>query len=183
MRPSTVLSALILSLTIIGTAAAQQQKGDVELQLQGSYYTTFATDVTVKVGTVAGKFAPFLTENLQIGIGPTLTITTTSVTTISPLSGEPDTRSDTRVTFGSTVFVTYSFLMKDARTVPYVGASWYKVDFSKGSERGWVGVNGGLRYYLTRRTSLDLSASFLKTITEHKTGSMLLFAFGLSFLV
>jgi hypothetical protein len=183
MRPRTVLFAFLVSFTILGTAAAQQQKGDVELQLQGSYFTTFATDVSVNVGTIAGKFAPFLTDNLQIGIGPTLTITTTSVTTVSPLSGKPDTRSDTKVTFGSTVFVTYSFLTKDARTVPYVGASWYKVDFSKGSERGWVGVNGGLRYFLTRRTSLDLSASFLRTITEHESGSMVLFAFGLSFLV
>lgn len=183
MRPRTVLFVLVLSFMITGKASAQQQKGDVELQLQGSYYTTFATDVAINVGTIAGKFAPFLTDNLQIGVGPTLTITTTKVTTTSPLSGQPETKSDTRVTFGSTVFATYSFLTKGARTVPYAGVSWYKVDFSKGSQRGWVGVNGGARYFLTRRTSLDLSASFLKTITEGETGSMVLFAFGLSFLV
>lgn len=183
MRPRIVLATFLLLLTMIGHSSAQQQKGDLELQLQGSYFTTFATDVSVNVGTIAGKFAPFLTDHIQIGVGPTLTITTTKVTTIAPGTGQPATQSNTKVTFGSTVFVTYSFILKDARAVPYVGASWYKVDFSRGEERGWVGLNGGLRYFLTKRTSLDFSASFLKTITEHETGSMLLFAFGLSFLI
>lgn len=183
MRAITFFAVFLLLVTVSGLSLAQQQKGDIELQLQGSYFTTFATDVSVNVGTIAGKCAPFLTDNIQIGVGPTLTITTTKITTVAPLTGRPETRSNTKVTFGSTVFVTYSFILKDARAVPYVGASWYKVDFSRGEERGWVGLNGGLRYFLTKRTSLDFSASFLKTITEHETGSMLLFSFGLSFLV
>ena len=164
-------------------AHAQQQRGDIELQLAGSYFTTFATDVSVNVGTVSGKFAPFITDNIQIGIGPTLTIETTTTSTVTPTTGRTVTNSKTNVTFGSTAFVTYSFLMKDARVVPYLGASFYKRDFGNRDERGWVGVNGGMRYYFTRRTSVDVSANYLKTITPGETGSMLLFAFGLSFLV
>ena len=183
MRPRSFLAPFLLLLTMIGQSSAQQQKGDVELQLQGSYFTTFATDVSVNVGTIAGKFAPFLTDHIQIGVGPTITIATTTVSTPAPQTGQPASKTTTKVTFGSTVFVTYSFILKDARAVPYVGGSWYKVDFSKGEEKGWVGVNGGLRYFITKRTSIDLSASFLKTITAGETGSMVLFAFGLSFLV
>jgi hypothetical protein len=169
--------------TLSGVASAQQQKGDIELQLAGSFFTTFASDVSVNVGTVSGKFAPFLTDNIQIGIGPTLTIATTTTTTVAPVTGRTVTNSKTNVTFGSTAFVTYSFLLKDARAVPYVGASFYKRDFAERDERGWIGVNGGMRYYFTRRTSVDVSANYLKTITPGETGSMLLFAFGLSFLV
>ncbi len=183
MRATTFSAVFLLLVSVSGVCPAQQQKGDVELQLQGSYFTTFATDVSVNVGTIAGKFAPFITDNIQIGIGPTLTITTATVTTVAPLTGRTEQKSNTTLTFGSTVFVTYSFLMKDARAVPYVGASFYKVDFKNPAERGWVGVNGGMRYYLTRRTALDVSASYLKTLTEEKRGSMLLFSFGLSFLV
>lgn len=183
MRATACTAVFLLLVIVSGPSRAQQQKGDVELQLQGSYFTTFATDVSVNVGTIAGKFAPFLTDNIQIGIGPTLTITTTTVTTVAPLTGRTEERSNTTLTFGSTVFVTFSFLTRDARMVPYVGASFYKIDFGNPAERGWLGLNGGMRYYLTRRTSLDFSASYLKTLTEQKRGSMLLFAFGLSFLV
>lgn len=183
MRATTFSAVFLLLVSVSGVSLAQQQQGDVELQLQGSYFTTFATDVSVNVGTIAGKFAPFITDNIQIGIGPTLTITTTTMTTVAPLSGRTEEKSNTTVTFGSTVFITYSFLMRDARVVPYVGASFYKIDFGNPAERGWLGLNGGLRYYLTKRTSLDFSASYLKTLTEQKRGSMLLFSFGLSFLV
>lgn len=183
MRATAVFVVILLLVIVSGPSLAQQQKGDVELQLQGSYFTTFATDVAVDVGTIAGKFAPFITDNIQIGIGPTLTITTTKVTTVAPLTGRTDTKSSTTVTFGSTAFITYSFLLKDTRAVPYVGASYYKVDFSRASERGWLGVNGGMRYFFTKRTSIDVSATFLKTLTEGERGSMLLFSVGLSFLV
>ena len=183
MRATTFSAVFLLLVSVSGVSPAQQQKGDVELQLQGSYFTTFATDVSVNVGTIAGKFAPFITDNIQIGIGPTLTITTTTLTTVAPITGRTESRSSTTVTFGSTAFITYSFLMKDTRVVPYVGASYYKVDFSRASERGWLGANAGMRYFFTKRTSLDFSATFLKTLTEQERGSMLLFSFGISFLV
>ena len=183
MRTTAFFTVFLLLVFVSGPSMAQQQQGDVELQLQGSYFTTFATDVSVNVGTIAGKFAPFITDNIQIGVGPTLTITTTKVAAVAPVTGVTTTKSSTTVTFGSTAFVTYSFLMKDSRAVPYVGASYYKVDFSNASERGWLGVNGGMRYFFTKRTSFDVSATFLKTLSEQGRGSMLLFAFGLSFLV
>jgi hypothetical protein len=182
MKRTPVLMIVLLS-AFFSVASAQQQKGDIELQLAGSYFTTFATDVSVNVGTVSGKFAPFITDNIQIGIGPTLTIITTTTTTVAPVTGRAVTGSKTNVTFGSTAFVTYSFLLKDARVVPYAGASYYKQDFGKTSERGWIGVNGGMRYFFTRRASIDVSANYLITLTPGETGSMLLFAFGLSFLV
>ena len=175
--------AMVLALFFATAAQAQQQKGDIELQLAGSFFTTVASEVSINVGTLSGKIGPFITDNIQIGIGPTLTITTTTLTTVAPITGRTESRSSTTVTFGSTAFITYSFLMKDTRVVPYVGASYYKVDFSRASERGWLGANAGMRYFFTKRTSLDFSATFLKTLTEQERGSMLLFSFGISFLV
>lgn len=162
---------------------AQQAQGDIELQLQGSYFTMVGTDVSVDVGTIAGKFAPFVTDALQIGLGPTLTIQTTTTTDAVPGTGQIRTRSSTKVTFGSTAFIAYSILLKDARTVPYVQAQFYKRDFSNRSERGWVGAGGGVKYYFTRRTSLDVSANYLRSLNSENRGGMVLFMFGLSFLV
>ena len=175
--------AMVLALFFATAAQAQQQKGDIELQLAGSFFTTVASEVSINVGTLSGKIGPFITDNIQIGIGPTLTITTSTTTTVAPVTGRTTTSSKTSTTFGSTAFITYSFLIKDTLTVPYAGASFYKRDFGDRAERGWLGVNGGVRYFLTRRTSIDVSANYLTTLTPGKTGGMLLFAFGLSILV
>lgn len=174
---------LVLAVLLVLPLHAQQAQGDIELQLQGSYFTMVGTDVSVDVGTIAGKFAPFITDALQIGLGPTLTIQTTTTTDVAPGTGQTRTRSSTRVTFGSTAFIAYSILLKDARTVPYVQAQFYKRDFSNRSERGWVGAGGGMKYFFTRRTSLDVSANYLRSLNSGSQGGMVLFMFGLSFLV
>ncbi|HSQ75523.1 MAG TPA: hypothetical protein VLT13_08200, partial [Bacteroidota bacterium] len=81
---------LALCLALIATPAlSQQQKGDVELQFQGYYFTTVGSDMTFGMGTISGKIGPYLTDNLQIGIGPTLSITT--MTTMDYQVGPPPT--------------------------------------------------------------------------------------------
>ena len=172
---------LTLGLTCL--APAQQQKGDVELQFQGSFFTTVGGDVSNSVGSISGKVGPFVTANIEVGIGPTLTIATTATTSRDPATNNVLTRTETKVTIGSTAFVVYSLLLHDARTVPYLGASYYKRDFSNGADRGWIGGNGGVKIYFTKRTAADLSANYLVSLNPETKGGMLLFAVGLSFLL
>jgi hypothetical protein len=171
---------IILMLVLLSTASAQQERWDVELQLQGSFYTTVGADVTNSVGTVAGKVGPFITRNIQFGVGPTLTIETSSAT--SPQGG---TSGDvtTTVTFGTTVFAVYSILLKDARTVPYFGASYYKRDFSNTKDRGWVGGNAGVKFFFAQKSAVDISLSYLTSLHAEKKGGLLIVAVGLSFLI
>ena len=71
--------AIVLVLTLVAAFGfAQQQKGDVELQFQALYFTTVGTDYQIGQGTISAKIGPYITDNLQIGIGPTLSITTTT---------------------------------------------------------------------------------------------------------
>lgn len=179
--PRVFRYAVILALAI--PAYGQQEKGDIELQLQGTYSATVGTDVSVSTGTVIGKFAPYITTNLQIGIGPTLTITTSTSTLAQSGTGNTITESSTKATVGTTAFVVYSLLLKDARTVPYLGASYYKRDFSNGKDRGWVGANGGAKFFFARKTAADISANYLFSLNPETKGGLLLFAVGLSFLL
>ena len=80
----SVLMCVVLCLAVITTPAySQQQKGDVELQFQGYYFTTVGQEFSFGSGNLAGKIGPYLTDNLQVGIGPTLSITTTTTTTFT----------------------------------------------------------------------------------------------------
>jgi hypothetical protein len=175
---------LIISLLIaLSTSSGQQQQGDIEAQLQGSFSTTVGADATSSIGTIAGKFGPYLTDNIQVGVGPTITIATTSNTSLQPGTTRLITSTETNVTFGTTAFVVYSFLLENAKAVPYLGASFYKRDFSNSDEKGWVGANGGVKYFFTKKTAMDMSANYLTSLNSDTKGGLLLFAFGLSFLL
>ncbi len=171
---------LLVLLLPAGVGLAQQEQWDVELQLQGSFYTTVGADVTNSVGTIAGKAGPFITKNIQVGVGPTLTIETGA--TSSPQGGT-SSEVTTTVTFGTTVFAVYSLLLKDARTVPYFGASYYKRDFSNGADHGWLGGNAGVKFFFARKSAVDVSVNYLTGLDEEKQGGLLIFAVGLSFLI
>lgn len=176
---STKRNVLVLLLIagLVISARGQQEKGDFELQFQGSFSTLVGGDVTSTVGTMAGKFGPFITANIQVGVGPTLTISTGTST-----AGGVTTTS-TEATFGTTAFVVYALLLKDAKVVPYLGASYYKRDFSNNNDPGWVGGNGGAKFFFAKRTAADFSVNYLVSLNEETKGGMLLFAFGLSFLL
>lgn len=179
----TYLLSLALMFGLAIPAYGQQEKGDIELQLQGTFSATVGADVSSNVGTITGKFAPYITRNIQVGVGPTLTITTSSTTTSQPGTGNVTTETQTKATVGTTAFVVYSLLLKDATTVPYLGASYYKRDFSNGKDRGWVGGNGGAKFFFAKKMAADLSVNYLFSLNAETKGGLLLFAVGLSFLL
>ncbi len=178
---STCLALCLLMLTV--PAMSQQQRGDVELQFQGYYFTTVGTDFTFGSGSLSAKIGPYLTDNLQVGIGPTLTITTMTETTFDPATFQIKQDTKTTTTFGSTAFFVYSFLMRNAKAVPYIGAQYFKQDFSDSDDKGSVGVSLGMKYYFAKKTALDMSGNYLFTLNKDAEGGILFFAVGLSFLL
>lgn len=170
-----VLCAVVLSVP----AVAQQQKGDVELQFQGYYFRTVGTELSFGSGNLAGKIGPYITDWLQVGIGPTLSITTS--TSFDPTTFEKT--SETTTTFGSTAFVVASFLTRGAKAVPYIGAQYFKQNFDDSEDKGSVGVNAGVKFYFSKKAAFDISGNYLFTLNENQEGGMLYFAVGLSFLL
>lgn len=174
-----VLCAVVLSVP----AVAQQQKGDVELQFQGYYFRTVGSDLEFGSGNLAGKIGPYLTDWLQVGIGPTLSITTMTTQNFNTTTMQLEKSSETTTTFGSTMFIVASFLTRGAKAVPYVGAQYFKQDFSDSEDKGSVGVNAGVKFYFSKKAAFDVSGNYLFTLNEGQEGGMLYFAVGLSFLL
>lgn len=182
MRLVPICLALCLAVLAV-PALSQQQKGDVELQFQGYYFTTVGTEFTFGSGTLSGKIGPYITDNLQVGIGPTLTITTSTDYSMDPITFAVKSESKTTTTFGSTAFFVYSFLTRNAKLVPYIGAQYFKQDFSDSDDKGSVGVNLGAKYYFAKKAAFDVSGNYLFTLNKDEEGGMLYFAVGLSFLL
>ncbi|MFQ5825536.1 MAG: hypothetical protein ACE5JB_15970 [bacterium] len=169
-----IILFVILTIILSSTAAfAQQEKGDTEIQIAGTYFTTVGSEFTFSSGFIQAKLGKYITDNLELGIAPNI-----SITTVDLGFGE----SDTNVTFGGGAFFVYSFLAGDAKTVPYFGGQYYKSDFSNEDDNGSVGVTGGAKFFVTEKAAFDFSGNYLFDLNEDTEGGLLLFAAGISFL-
>ena len=170
------------ALTVVGlcffvsSASAQQEKGDVELQFAGSLHTTVGDSSSSGLGLFQAKLGVFVTDNLQVGIYPSVIITISELN-ITGVGG-------TEAEVGLGVFTTYSFLGKGAITVPYVGVQYFQTDISEGFDQnsGSVGVNAGLKFYLSSKTAFDVGANYLFSLDNAGRGT-LLFQVGLGVLL
>lgn len=184
----TLIALTLLILLIASPALCQQRAGDIELQFFGTYFRTVGTDVTIGSGTIGGKIGPYLSDHLQIGIAPTLSLSTTSIVThtVDPRTFQvvEKEESDSKTTFGSSVFLVYSFLASGGKLVPYFGAQYFKSDFSLpfSEDKGSAGINLGIKYFFARKTAIDISGNYLWNLNPEVQGGTILVAFGLSFL-
>ncbi len=169
-----VILFVIVSVFVSANAAfSQQEAGDLEIQIAGTYLTSIGTDFDFSQGTIQGKLGRYITDNLEIGVAPTITITTTD-------AGFGD--SDIDVTFGGGAFVQFAFLLGDATTVPYIGGQYFKSDLSESDDSGSAGVTGGLKFFVTEKAAFDFSGNYLFDLNEGSEGGLLLFVAGISFL-
>lgn len=167
------LALLFLLQAAPASVQAQQAQGDVELQFSGSLLSTMGQEGrSFTSGMIQTKVGYFVTDRLELGAFPSFLVNRVRV-------GD-QTATDTR--FGMGIFSTYSFLAEDAVTVPYVGAQAYRIDLTDDDERGWVGGNAGLKFYISRRTAFDVGGNVLLGLGD-AGGTLVLFQVGLSFLL
>jgi hypothetical protein len=179
------ITCLIFALAGV-TAYGQQQKGDLELQFLGSYYRTVGVEgYTFGSGNISGKIGPYITDNFQIGLGPSLTISHNSYKTFNSTTMKEEEVSETNTSFGTYAFVVYSFLTRGAKLVPYLGAQYFKQDFNKpwSEEPGSLGFNLGVKYFFAKKAAFDIQGSYMFDMNKDAEGGFMLFAFGLSFLI
>jgi hypothetical protein len=96
--------------------------------------------------------------------------------------------SETTTQFGGSAFLTYSFLARGAKSVPYFGAQYCIQDLiqedipDEYTDKGSLGFNAGLKYFFTRKAAVDFSGNYLFSLNEDAEGGILYFSVGLSFL-
>lgn len=160
-----------------GALVAQQAQGDIEVQFTASVFSTVGQDeVSRTTALLQAKGGYFITGRIEVGAFPSLVLDRTRIRT----GGVWQTDSETKVGFG--VFSNYSFLMEDARTVPYLGAQFYRIDLQNEDEGGWLGATGGFKLYLNRNMAIDLGGNYLVGVGDSQ-GALILFQAGVSVLL
>ena len=148
-----------------GPAAAQANKGDSEVLMQGFVGMNPEAAADSAFGNFTFTYGVYVTNGLELGVGPSITITTDSTS------------------MGMNLFVLQHF--GRARVTPYVGADFRSYDIEDDSQ-GFFGFNGGLKNYLSERAALDLRVAYGVQAVEPAPGfgraKNLQFSIGLSVL-
>ena len=164
----TITCLLIATVLCVAPSLAQQEKGDVELGLQGQAFTAVGSDIDFSFVNLVAKVGLYATNSFEFGVSPTLSVITVE--------------KNTTTTLGSGVFVLYSFLAGDARTVPYAGAQYYIPDFDD-TDQNAAGVTVGAKFFFTKKAAFDINGNYLFSLGENAEGGLLLFGFGLSYIL
>ena len=171
------LAALCLIFNV--PVLAQQEKGDVELQVSGSLFTFVGDGTSSGSGTLFGKIGLFVTDHLSIGISPLLSVSVSESESFSSNSFEKESKRTWTATTGGGAYFNYT-LLSNASTVPYFGAQYYKQDFDT-EGTGQAGINGGLKFFVTEKAAFDVSANYLLDLDNSSIGLVVL-QFGFSYL-
>ena len=139
------LYAVILILCLASITNAQIERGDKEIQLQGSLIT-FEGITAIIANFMYGKF---ITPNTEIGGGPMI---------IYASAGDDDASNISLTLFGRYNFVT------GEKTVPYLSGQLYQFDISPEDPMDFIDftflqVGGGIKYFVSDNLAYDVSGN------------------------
>ena len=136
------LSAAALLCVTAGGVQAQ----DITLPTQGTTEYNLSGSIVLNPESswdINGLWAPFVSDNLQWGIG------------IGLFDNDAISTSGTARVLGNWHFIPTG----DSRTVPYIGAG---IGFGFGDLEGVVwDIHGGLKFFLTSETSFNIELQFV----------------------
>jgi hypothetical protein len=158
------MKKIITTLAILASLSsfAQQQQGDLSIQLSGNYYSqklTFGDEaIRSRFGNIYVKIGKFFTSNLELGVKPNINLN--MVNDINTTSSEPKLEQRFVANFGFGLYGTYSFLTSDGKLMPYAGAEIGYVPVDKEATIN-LGPYAGVKYFVTERVNIDGNFSFL----------------------
>lgn len=148
-----VLVMILVSFTF---AFAQQQKGDLQLQVQGTYFS----QGSFNGGFVFFNASKFITQNIEVGASPIISISTKTTVDLS-------------------VYSNYNFISGNAKMVPYAGVQLLVKGIGDTASQTGFGLKGGIRYFITERVNVDVGPN----ITFLSGASLFYFNAGLGFIL
>lgn len=170
MKKFLVTVLIILSFTM--TANAQVEKGDSEIRFLFYYSHIYADEFSSGGrGSLQISYGYFLIPNLQIGIGPQMTFTRAF--------------DGTKTKFSGSVYFTFN-LTTASKTVPYINAEFYQMDFSPEwgdfLDYSYINIGLGVRNFFTEYMALNSAITYGFSLATEAEGGMLMIITGLSFI-
>jgi len=179
-----ILTAICL-LIFASLSFAQVEQGDSEVIFSGMYMSLVGIkDYSYSMGSLNLSYGKFVTDNLEIGIGPTLTFTRTKQTTYNWYGGEEDEDITQETHISGIVFFNINF-STSSKTVPYIAGQWYQSEFKiekdeEFSDYSYANIGFGIRNFYNEYAALNTSINYGWSLAKDAEGGVLLITTGLS---
>jgi hypothetical protein len=160
-----ILAILIVTITAL-PSFGQVAKGDVTGLLTGSITGTFGSDFNTTTGLITYRTGGFVTNNLEVGVNFNMTISS------FPDFANPG-ESTVESTLGMGGYATYNILLKNGKTVPYIGTQLYVPDVGGDPIIFTLGINGGVKHFLSELMYLDAGLNVLYNLSDVPGGTVL----------
>lgn len=165
------MAVLVAPLALAAPAHAQAQKGDAEVLVSGFLFSTLASSgPTMTSGSMNFAIGKFVTDTFEVGVGPSVSITSTSAGDTSTIS----------TTFGSNFFARKLF--GAAKVQPYVGGNFNIQDFAAAAETSYYGGEAGVKNYFSPKTALDLKGGLGFNAKDPANSGLFTFSVGITYL-
>ena len=155
--------AVLAPFALAAPAAAQAQAGDSEVQMFANFFMT-ADNPDTASGTIFVNYGNFLTDLVQLGGGPTISIS----------KGDP-----VDVTFGINSFVRRHF--GRTRVQPYIGGEFFMSDVTD-PDFTYANAIAGVKNYLSERAAVDFKGGYGFLLKEPGQAGLVNFQVGLTVL-
>ena len=137
-----LLLAVACILILAPQTGAQVEKGDREIQFQGSVISVESMTLIMLQAT----YGYYVSPNIEIGVGPSIT------------------RFGDETSFRALFFGRYNFDV-DTKKIPYLSAQWYQYDFSPEGDQGlfdaaFLQFGGGMKFFMNEFFAYDVSANY-----------------------
>jgi len=181
-----ILLVLVLLMALFSFAFSQVEQGDKEILFSGTLTSIVGIENYSAMNIMLNlSYGYFVTDNLQLGIGPMLSYSRTK--TINPSHSPYD--EDEEVINEETNVSGYAFFnfnfSTSGKTVPYISGQWYQFKFKpeegrKFSDYSYANIGIGVRNFITEYAALNTSANYGFSLSKDTEGGILLVTTGLS---
>lgn len=136
------MKKLIIMMIVLASASlayGQQQAGDFQLQAQASYFSNSFAGQSFSAGSIYLNASRFFTDNIEAGVSPFFMFSDQTTVNLS-------------------FFGNYSFLLEDAKFVPYGGVQvmFYNLGSDPDFSQTGFGLKAGIRYFITENVNIDV---------------------------
>jgi len=174
-------------LVVTSFSYAQVEKGDSEILFSGTFMSIVGIENYSSMNaSVNLSYGYFLTKNLEIGIGPSLTYSRSeqTYTNYDYFGGSSEEKSvNENKNLSGTVFFNLNF-STSSKTVPYIAGQWYQTDFNpengEFSDYSYANIGFGIRNFFNEYVALNTSVNYGFSLAKEAEGGVLLILTGVS---
>ncbi len=188
-----LIFTILILLATSNMVFSQAKKGDTEMFFNGSFYSMVGIENYSNINITAMlNYGYYITDNLQLGVGPSVTYTYSEQKYMSyyfnPITYEYSEKEVSQVNektdLSASFFGNYYFNIQ-SKLVPYASVQYFQQTFdipddADFTDYGYINIGVGAKYFINQNVAYNFLINYGFSLNSDSEGGILLMQTGLS---